>query len=645
MSSRVLFLLLMLPFSCSPTEESAERTVAALLPADTILFCEVEDFDAFRAAYRDSSIGRICAEEEVQKFLERPLADLSDFWSKAIGIPLEGLLENECRQMFVALIPVDGPGRDGNDFGLVVGWEGERLPACLALPTIHEAMVGGTALYSKSEDALARLEAGEQGSLEAKKSFQAARQALPGGDSALFIHVDVQNLLQALSDLDPLDFLEDVLERLPPLPVASLAARVAVRNGRTHTMVFLSDGPAFEQLRLLSPEAPYTADDLRLIPHDAMLAQFFNLSPSALADLIDELELFDLRGLSSQNQDLRADLLDRLGPRCLVMAPSEGLLNPTQLLASIEVRDADQVMDALAGLVPLIGEQYQIPVSLEPLEIEGSRAYRFELQDGALKTGALAVKGGWLTVSDDIEMLKQQLSRIDGKEGGLLGRADVLESWERLTSDGRPLSGFSYCALPGLYEWISGRRDTVRLALIEQFDADFPLDLALLPGHRAVTAHLSPSVAVSRRLEEGWLFEREGTLGGELTGLGSQFAEACAANWAASLTAPDGRIVKVLARGKQNATKTSVLVLKMAVQAYHMNNNRLPESLETLTQPDPNYFNECYIEDPSCLLDPWGRPYIYRPAEGRTFEILSYGADGVPGGEGGNTDISSQQPR
>lgn len=42
-------------------------------------------------------------------------------------------------------------------------------------------------------------------------------------------------------------------------------------------------------------------------------------------------------------------------------------------------------------------------------------------------------------------------------------------------------------------------------------------------------------------------------------------------------------------------------------------------------------------------LDPWGRPYVYRyPSEhGDEPEIISYGADGQPGGEGINADIVS----
>jgi general secretion pathway protein G len=42
-------------------------------------------------------------------------------------------------------------------------------------------------------------------------------------------------------------------------------------------------------------------------------------------------------------------------------------------------------------------------------------------------------------------------------------------------------------------------------------------------------------------------------------------------------------------------------------------------------------------------VDPWGRPYLYKyPGEhGDEPDIVSYGADGAPGGEGINADIVS----
>ena len=43
-------------------------------------------------------------------------------------------------------------------------------------------------------------------------------------------------------------------------------------------------------------------------------------------------------------------------------------------------------------------------------------------------------------------------------------------------------------------------------------------------------------------------------------------------------------------------------------------------------------------------LDPWGRPYQYlNPGVKGEIDVMSFGADGQPGGEGKNADIGSWQ--
>jgi general secretion pathway protein G len=50
-----------------------------------------------------------------------------------------------------------------------------------------------------------------------------------------------------------------------------------------------------------------------------------------------------------------------------------------------------------------------------------------------------------------------------------------------------------------------------------------------------------------------------------------------------------------------------------------------------------------YLKEP-IRNDPWRMPYVYIVSPGATPEILSYGADRKPGGEGFNADISSRTP-
>ncbi len=68
---------------------------------------------------------------------------------------------------------------------------------------------------------------------------------------------------------------------------------------------------------------------------------------------------------------------------------------------------------------------------------------------------------------------------------------------------------------------------------------------------------------------------------------------------------------------------------------YFTKGKVLPESLDALTRVD--------LQDHPRLrsvpVDPWGRPYEYKRTGTASFEIVSRGADGRPGGEGGDQDL------
>jgi general secretion pathway protein G len=48
-----------------------------------------------------------------------------------------------------------------------------------------------------------------------------------------------------------------------------------------------------------------------------------------------------------------------------------------------------------------------------------------------------------------------------------------------------------------------------------------------------------------------------------------------------------------------------------------------------------------YLDNRENLLDPWGKPFllVVPGKKNVDFDIVSYGADGQPGGEGENADI------
>lgn len=61
-------------------------------------------------------------------------------------------------------------------------------------------------------------------------------------------------------------------------------------------------------------------------------------------------------------------------------------------------------------------------------------------------------------------------------------------------------------------------------------------------------------------------------------------------------------------------------------------------------QPDTNRWKGPYLNDVTTVpLDPWAHPFVYQSpgTEGEPFEILSFGADRKPGGEGNDEDLST----
>jgi hypothetical protein len=85
--------------------------------------------------------------------------------------------------------------------------------------------------------------------------------------------------------------------------------------------------------------------------------------------------------------------------------------------------------------------------------------------------------------------------------------------------------------------------------------------------------------------------------------------------------------------------------LGTALQLLAFDTGRFPttaEGLDALVRRPGKLANwgGPYLQTPEVLLDPWGRPYIYRcPGQHGEFDLLSYGADGKEGGVGEAADI------
>jgi general secretion pathway protein G len=104
----------------------------------------------------------------------------------------------------------------------------------------------------------------------------------------------------------------------------------------------------------------------------------------------------------------------------------------------------------------------------------------------------------------------------------------------------------------------------------------------------------------------------------------------------------DARVVEAKAQIKNFET---------ALKLFKIDNGYYPtteQGLETLiTKPSSgqipkNYKTGGYLEKRKIAPDPWGNPYIYiSPGMEGDYDIVSYGADGIPGGEEYDADITN----
>ena len=100
---------------------------------------------------------------------------------------------------------------------------------------------------------------------------------------------------------------------------------------------------------------------------------------------------------------------------------------------------------------------------------------------------------------------------------------------------------------------------------------------------------------------------------------------------------------------RSTAARTDVNNLVQALKLYRLDNQRYPtaeQGLQALiarpsNPPVPGNWKPYLDKLPN---DPWGRAYQYlNPGVKGEIDVMSFGADGQPGGEGKNADVGSWQ--
>ncbi len=102
---------------------------------------------------------------------------------------------------------------------------------------------------------------------------------------------------------------------------------------------------------------------------------------------------------------------------------------------------------------------------------------------------------------------------------------------------------------------------------------------------------------------------------------------------------------------KQLKAKLQIESVETALKLYKLDNGSYPstdQGLEALvakpeTPPVPRKWRDGgYLEKGRVPIDPWGNTFVYlSPGVHGDYDITSYGADGISGGDGKNSDINN----
>lgn len=101
-------------------------------------------------------------------------------------------------------------------------------------------------------------------------------------------------------------------------------------------------------------------------------------------------------------------------------------------------------------------------------------------------------------------------------------------------------------------------------------------------------------------------------------------------------------------KSETKVARAQIDAFEKALEQYRLDVGHFPSteqglaSLMTRSNGEPKWAGP-YLKR-AVPSDPWGRPYLYKsPGERGEVDIVSYGRDGKPGGEGDDMDVTNWQ--
>lgn len=113
----------------------------------------------------------------------------------------------------------------------------------------------------------------------------------------------------------------------------------------------------------------------------------------------------------------------------------------------------------------------------------------------------------------------------------------------------------------------------------------------------------------------------------------------------AAIVAP--QVLRYLGSSRSQTAKVQIRNIASALELYRLDAMRFPtseEGLQALVKAPSSTpaWNGPYLPQASALVDPWGRPYLYKsPGDHGEADVYSLGSDNAVGGTGEAKDVGN----
>lgn len=103
------------------------------------------------------------------------------------------------------------------------------------------------------------------------------------------------------------------------------------------------------------------------------------------------------------------------------------------------------------------------------------------------------------------------------------------------------------------------------------------------------------------------------------------------------------QVMGLLGSAKGKAAKIQLETLSQSLLFYQIDVGEFPTTEQGLAAlwkapPQAAAWAGPYVREERQLVDPWGRPFVYRSAASGRFELITHGGDGKEGGSGEDAD-------